>query len=391
MIPKVYTEKLLRCKIDELSTMSVGCFNKNFQCELAQATTELQKEIIIRKELKNLIDLYEKTNFLYPEKKERILDYMTLILDNWYLALTKGDEILSIIKFIGNNKNHEQLTTISFWRTTNNSWIAQHLCSTGFSLGVCAMMLKSQAEVNFERYRYRSFQNWFSKSNHFANSVFGTLVKTIGKQYSSVKLFQYIGFETISLLQSYNIRIVPYDHHMQEELFNFYCKIRGKQDAEAEEFDTSDIELDQLDQVYQSVNLRRRRFIWMAYKKNKTHPIGVAVANRGPFGFNMSLIENRCDLLIDPALSFEDRKTICHNLLVAASSAYFETNLIDYPISYIPVVTDKKSADILLMSGATFLREYNKSVWLRGGYEKWYNHIQEKYTSFFETMKNKYR
>jgi hypothetical protein len=387
---KINTETLLRLKINEMSTMSIGCYNKNFEHELKKATKNKPKENIIKEEQEKLFNLYENTYFLYPAKKDRISSYMDLIKKNWRLALKMGDRLLTIIKFTGNSQEHEQETTISFWRTTLNSWIAQHLCSTGFPVGVCAMMLKAQAEVNFKSDRYKSFQNWFSSENRFAQSVFGTLVKTIGEEYSNIELFNYIGLNSINYLPSNHIFIVQYEHSMHQELYNFYCRIRGKQDAEAEEFDEDDIELDQLDEIYQTVSLRRKRFVWLAYMKNKAQPIGVAVANRGPFGLNFSLIENRCDLLIDPSLSTEDRRIVCHNLLSKVSNDYFENDHnLCYPINYIPVVADEQSASILLESDAVLLRQYNKSVWLRGGFESWYEHIRNKYASYFETMKDR--
>jgi len=379
---------LLKQKIEDFSTHLLGVYSKNFQY-----IDDLQESSLcfepVSQSFDQLIQLYEKTGFLYPEKKERIDPFMDLIKNNWLAALKLDDQLLNIVQFKGTNPQKEQTTSIAFWRTTNNSWIAQHLVSTGgFPAGVCAMMLRAQAEVYIQRKRYHSFQNWFSKNNKYANLIFGSLVRTIGKEYSSVELFHYMGVKGLSKKPSNHIHIMPYQNDMNEELISLYDQLRGKIDSNAEELNSSDIELDQLDQIYQKVNLRRRRYIWIASMKHKTKPVGAVIAYRGPFGLNFSLLENRCDLLIDPELKEDDREIVIHNLLVEASNAYFESELkLKYPISFIPVITDKKSASIIEHSGGKRLRDYKKSVWLQDAFEGWYKHIQAQYTSFLSNKK----
>ena len=381
---------LLKQKIENLSTLGIGDYDKNFQDERVKRFSEYQDDVAIRLSLNHLIKIYEKSGFLYPEKKSRIEPYIDLILDNWQAALKLDDQLLCVIKFKGKSPKKEQLTSISFWRSTYNSWVAQHLVSTGFPVGVCAMMLKAQAEVNIEKHRYKSFQNWFSKSNGYANLIFGTLVKTIGKTNSRVTLFSYMGVKDISKLFSQKIIISDYQNDMQQELYEFYCRIRGKIDAEAEEMNDQDMELEQLDQLYQQVGLRRKRYVWIASIKHQTKIAGAAIVYRGPFGLNFSLIENRCDLLIDPLLSIREREIICHNLLSEASKAYFKYDLgLLFPIQYFPVVTDANTAEIIINAGGFFLREYNKSIWMQQAFEGWYQHIQVQYDSFLKQLKQK--
>jgi len=372
---------ILTQKIEDFSTSLVGEYIKNFQRENSTHKTIAPEKI--RNYLKNLIQLYEKTGFLYPEKKKRIQPHMDLIKDNWQAALKLDDQLLSIILFIGEDSKKEKLTSISFWRTTYNSWVAQHLVSTGFPVGVCAMMLKAQAEVRFDQHRYLSFQNWFSHDNNFANQVFGTLVKTIGSKYACVKLYYYVGVKKIKKLKSNNISIKIFQQDMTEELHDLHCRIRGSIDAKAEEINGMDIGLDHLDQIYRKAGSRRKRYVWIASFKQKTKAIGAAIVYRGPFGLNFSLLENRCDLLIDQTLTKEQQQVVIHNLLAEAFKAYYEFDLdLPFPINYIPIITDKTSAKIIESSGGTLLRKYCKSIWLRDAFEDWYKHIQKQYEIF---------
>ena len=380
---------ILRQKIDHLSTSNIGNYDKNFSNELSLKIGA--NDSSIRKALIRLVHLYEKTGFLYEEKKSRIFPYMELILDNWQSALKMEGQLFNIVKFEGKSPTKEKLTSISYWRTTYNSWIAQHLVSTSFPIGVCAMMLRVQAEANFEKQRYKSFQNWFSKSNQYANLVFGTLVKTIGNKYSNVSLYSYLGVNQTCHKSSSLITIVPYKNDMGKSLYQLYCRVRNTIDADAEEINSSDVELEELDQIFQKVGLRRKRFIWLAFQNKISEPVGAVIANRAPFGMNLSLLENRCDLLIDNSLTLDIREIVCHNLLSEASKVYIDSNLnLEYPVSFIPVLTDSVSSKILTSSGAHFFREYNKSIWMKEAFEDWYRHIQKTYESFlYKTKKEK--
>jgi len=378
---------LLKQKIEQLSTVDIGYYDKNFIQELSE---NVSRDIVTQNALDRLIQLYEKSGFLYPAKKERISPYMDLILDNWKAALNMDGQLLNIVTFKGKSSTKEQLTSITFWRTTFNSWVAQHLVSTGFPVGVCAMMLRAQAEVNVERHRYKSFQNWFSESNKYANMVFGTLVRTIGKEHSCVNAYAYVAVKNIVKHPSQIIKIIPYQDDLHDAVYQLYCKIRGTIDAEAEEINDMDIELDQLDQLYEKVGLRRKRYIWLAMMNNQSQPVGMAVVNRAPFGLNFSILENRCDLLVDSGLIDSVREIICKNLMVSIHEAYFGNNIdLPYPVSFVPVITDMKCANILTKSGAELMRIYNKSIWMQQAFEGWYTHIQKTYEAFLIRRKNK--
>jgi hypothetical protein len=62
--------------------------------------------------------------------------------------------------------------------------------------------------------------------------------------------------------------------------------------------------------VYRALGLRRYRRIWLAMMDGHDAPVGAAIAYRGPLGFNLSFLENRCDVLLDPAYSGRARGAV---------------------------------------------------------------------------------
>ena len=72
---------------------------------------------------------YKDVNFLYPEKNNKIAPFMPLIERNWQAARKAEKEILWTLMF--NNPKIRSMGSVTFWRSTKNDWVAQHLTSSG--------------------------------------------------------------------------------------------------------------------------------------------------------------------------------------------------------------------------------------------------------------------
>ncbi len=127
--------------------------------------------------------------------------------------------------------------------------------------------------------------------------------------------------------------------------------------------------------MYRSVGLRRTRRVWLAYRGYKDEPIGAAIAYRGPLGVNFSYIENRCVLLLHPALPDSDVAAVAASLLKASSRAYQ-----GFELEAIPVITDEIAAAAMSQLGAELLRHYCQGVWLKEGQLRLYRHVDAFYS-----------
>ena len=74
---------------------------------------------------------------------------------------------------------------------------------------------------------------------------------------------------------------------------------------------------------------------------------------RGALGLNLIFLENRCDLLI-PEANHTQMDDICEALMVKIKQTYFDPYFdnkincdLEFPIDFIPVITDKKIAQHL--------------------------------------------
>lgn len=337
-----------------------------------------------------LLLCYYDAGFLYPEKLRRINPYIDLIHDNWKLALKARDELFNIITY--REPKTDRMASIIFWRSTNHGWVAQHLIATKrYPAGACAMMMQVQAEVILGGAKYQSFQNWFNPENRFANKIFGSVVQTIGEENSDVKSYKYLAVLPTERHEPFSdIRVKKCNNKDKDDIYEFASKVCGRVYANAEELGSDDLELEKLNKHYRKVGLSRKRFIWMAFCSKTGKSLGAAIAYRGPFGFNFSYIENRCDLLVDPDLDESRAESVCQALLSHARDAYFGKMFsLKYPLKYIPVVTDKRCANIMDPSKTKRINNYNQSIWLDKGFEGWYKNVENISKRLMERIERK--
>lgn len=328
-----------------------------------------------------LFDHYEKTRFLYADKKKRIAPYMDLVKTNWESALRAKEKILWTSTCRG--VRSEQMATVTLWRSTKNGLMAQHLAAEGpdrINRQTCALAAMLVAQINALRNNYNSGQNWFRPDNKYACKIFGTIVGSLGEKLSSLNNYKYLAFKPTSKQNtSKSVVVLRCDNKNKRGIYDIVNHIRGSVYADAEEFGSDDIELMDIDEIYKTVGLRRKRYIWIAVCKKSDKLLGAAVAYRGPLGFNFSFLENRCDLLIDKELNDNKRTLVCEFLLESAIEAYFESDIVmEYPLNFIPVVADEQCADLLqLHHKSKILREYNQSIWLKDGFKSWLEHTEK--------------
>lgn len=318
---------------------------------------------------KSLFDRYQQLGFLYPNKLQALAPYMDLVLGNWQKAITGDPDLFRVLTY-----EHENAwASITSWQTTIGGVHSQHLVSTGKSHASCAVMLAEQS-IGLQNTCLRSGQNWFQPSNRYASRVFATAAKTIGEQSATVEPYAYIAvpFRTRGPMSS-GIGILS-GMNRHRDIFRLAQRTRGTVYAQAEEFDQPDVGLEALDQRYRKIGLYRYRRVWLATLPRFQEPVGAIVAYRGPLGFNFSFLENRCDLLIQDGLTLEEEHNVLFQLLQAAAPVYQ-----DFSPGFIPVVVDQARAPFLIDGGGTLIRNYAQSIWLRPGFQKWYDHVEALY------------
>jgi hypothetical protein len=318
-----------------------------------------------------LFALYERTGFLYPAKAARLTPHLSTVREHWQRLLQSNGSLMYVLSA---GDERDGIASIVAWRTTEDSWVWQHLVSDSHPLRLRGVMLGGLVRC-IRLGIGTSQQNWFRPENRFPARVFGSMVQSLGDSLAAVHQHMYFAVpRQLPAKRISSVQIEPYDPSQQIGLCGLATQARGALYVSAEALDR-DVELAAIDRLYQAAGLRRTRRVWLAYRKGTRQPVGAALAHHGPLGVNFSFIENRCDLLVSPVLNPADAADVTTALLQAAAAAYDASALDD-----IPVVADQASASALLGCGGQLLRSYCQGIWLKDGQPALYRHLDGFYT-----------
>jgi len=319
-----------------------------------------------------LFDLYERTRFLYPAKRDKLAPVMPQVTRNWE-RLRKAGELL-LCSMTVRDRATGAISSITKWRSSLSGTLVQHLVSDGNPLGTRAVSLGATA-TSYVMGADRFHQNWFRPDNRFPARVFGTLPASAGSERAAVHDLRFwnVSRNLPSAACAAGVIEPVKRHHDRSSLLDLVRRSRGPLWATIEELDT-DLELDSVDAIYRRIGLSRYRRVWMAVENGEDRPVMAAIAYRGPLGMNFSFLENRCELMIDPDADLGLVAELAPALLSAAATAYR-----DFELPYIPIVASDRANESLLNAGGEFLRNYSQSVWTREGCPAFYSHINRIY------------
>ena len=312
---------------------------------------------------------YEQGRFLYPAKRQRLAPVLPLVIQNWIQARRAAAELLWEVSY--DDPITGGWASASAWRSTLHSWQGQHVVSTGGPVASRAVILASLG-VALRDEDSHSMQNWFQPSNRFAAKVFGGALDSLSPEVAALHPLEYLLLPRGGLPSPVRT-VVPLDGGRCPELISLAAAARGDVYVRAEELDQDDFLLNELDRLYQSVGLRRYRRICLALDSSGS-AIGAAIAYRGPLGFNLSFLENRCELLVAPTVPGDAVAGVVQELLIGASTAYA-----DYELSEIPVIANAMTAPGARLAGAEPVRSYTQTLWLRSAYPSWQRHVADVY------------
>lgn len=318
---------------------------------------------------RQLFDIYEMAGFLYPQKRARLEPYMAIVGENWRKALRGGELILWVLT---RSEGDGAWSSVSSWRSTYSGWNSQHLVSLGEPQATRAVLLAAQAGFHVNALD-DALQNWFSAANRYAARLFGTTEEALGPEHASVRRYDYLALPLAAELPdtSGEIRVEAWRPDFSPLLCPLAAAARGEVYVRAEQLDHDDALLEAVDDLYRLVGLRRYRRICLAFLPGRKRPAGAIIAYRGPLGLNFSFLENRCDLLIADALDEATQFDVAAALLRQAQQTYA-----DFEPRQVFLTVDPRQRQIIERLGATLLREYCQSIWLRESFLGWYRHAE---------------
>jgi len=109
----------------------------------------------------------------------------------------------------------------------------------------------------------------------------------------------------------------------------------------------------------------------------------VIIINQSSLGLNFSFFENSSELILNKKADPGFLSQVAHGLLYRASQLS-QTS----PLQWLPVLIVPAQSEILEKLNGRLTRNYNLFIMMKGGYEAWYEHVDQLTRSVFERFIN---
>lgn len=316
--------------------------------------------------VEELFQRYNDLGFIYPAKKQELAQNWDKIRHNWVQAYKLGGDILRVYTY---RAPTGEFATMTLWRSGQDGWTAEHLVAND---PVAAMIMSLGVSSDGISDGIKYVESWYRPTNPYPNRLYSRAARYIGSSHSSIRVYNYLAVYPDNLKEHLTTKFISEEVTTgSPELFDLACETRGHIYAAGEGLTDHDLTLSTLHNLFQSVGLTRQRKVVLLYRPVEDVPVGAAIAYRGPLGFNLSLIENRCDILLGNSLTNDEILPAIATLIDGVRDRYK-----GFPPGYIPVTGDNKVQDaVLAASAGRVLRRYAHFGVTQDGFAKWYDSI----------------
>jgi hypothetical protein len=328
-----------------------------------------------------LFKLYDLLHFIYPAKMERLAPVLDTIKRNWDKALKLNFPLFMVSSIRQNADNI--LSTVTVWQHLNSGVIGQHLASNSpvgsriIFLNVLEKIIQNQHSGFFD-----SFHIYYRPQNKYSSRVFEAISLKAGKKLSELVAYNYYEVPFLKYCDNNSMEVIEINGS-DADFISFVMQQRSELFIKGQELNDDDINLKELDKKFNRQGLKRTRKIFVAKSVRDQKIYGAIIINQSSLGFNFSFFENSSELILCKYANPDFLLLSAQALLLKAS----QLNSIS-PLQWLPVLIDPLHAEIIENLNGTFLRNYNLFIILKGGYEIWYDHIDQLTNSVYQRFIN---
>ncbi|GAA0894744.1 hypothetical protein GCM10009122_44250 [Fulvivirga kasyanovii] len=301
--------------------------------------------------VEDLFQCYDKYNFLYQEKKEKMRYLYPMIKANWSMALDMPWENFLLLTY--NRPEKDLFASVSAWRSTSRSYLIQHMVSnqpenTRLILLHFLELLKEDIVEN------NAIQVFYQPKTRFANNMFSYLEGEAGPLHSHLHTYSFLSYPLKPIrLNDSSIYAEELNASNKEEIQQFVTMERGQFYSWVQDLDSDDFTLSKLDEQYSKYGLSRTRKI-VAYKDNKNNILGVTLINKASAGLNFSLLENSTEVILNSKQPIWVLNEALNNMLYHLSNEYMKSD-----VNQIPLLINPEYEELVNAYGGSTMRTYN--------------------------------
>ncbi|MGW7081623.1 hypothetical protein [Streptomyces sp. NPDC054866] len=299
--------------------------------------------------------MYEEAGFLYEQKRKMLGSNLALVRANWDRALSSPDDLFTLVYC---SDQRGAWAAITLWRAAEHTYALTSLVSNGKNPYVTrAAVVAGYRRLSEAGARFRS--SWFRPEHPVAADFAHRVAQD--RANTTVVGLDYIPYRPGGDLRYAEIRVEELDGALTDDHLDLVAESRGPLCAAAGQLTGPDARWDTLDRIWGRCGLRRYQIPLAAYARGRL--VGMALCQRGAFGINPSLLENKCDLILDHTADPAVLRKAAASLLHRAHEVYR-----DYPGVPIPVMSTPGATRVLNGLGLHPTRKYAEIITTRAGF-----------------------
>lgn len=328
-------------------------------------------------DIDQLLDLYQRYNFLYPAKLDKLSPMLPLIKENLFKSFGLPEHIYRLLTHY--NQSQEEFSSIAAWRYTPPTMIIQHLVSNHplktreiFLYHILKLAgLKEQERTEF-------IMTYYQHKTKFVHKMFSSLYQGQVRQSMLLEPFHYFkyNFQPLALSSDSCVEVTELREQEYWDFRNLVLRERGDLYFEAMALQPENLCLQELDEIFQRQGLTRKRVIFVAKDKITNTICAILILNQGSAGLHFSLIENSSEIILDKYKSSDLLLSATRKLLSQASMYYC---IHESPVNFIPLLIKSSQAHHLQELCLELQREYYLMICHQVNFTNWIVYLFQEY------------
>lgn len=333
----------------------------------------------------SLWDLFYKSKFIYTSKEDYIKKIMPEIMETWTKLLSGDNNFFRTIVFVEEGK---EVGTASAVKAYENTWILQHLATTGHPLKqISKYVLLGLAHFLMENEEIQYMITYFQPENSFPGKIYSDFEASYPLQeqlnfekfsFLTMDIDNQTNFKIIGekLVNSLHNKIIVEQANYEDGIIieKHFGKILEPLEIRARSLFKNSLRLPKINEVFKATGLVRERHCLVAKEEGQSISAFALLENTSP-GVNLSGLLNTFSLF-----SIEDGGEIyraSRRILIGCVISLYQSWGVK---TVICLTTDEDLSDYMAF-GFEKKREYICFTSTRKVIKNFYNYVKERYGS----------
>ena len=339
--------------------------------------------------IEELFECYDKFDFLYTEKKEKLAPIISLISKNWRHAMGLPWEYFILLTHHAEYTKPVEFASVSAWRSTSQTYNIQHMVSNNAENTRIILSAFLDYMTHYIK-RNHSIQVFYQPKTRFANKMFSYLAEQLGPKDSFKLAYAFMAFPfLVKSNPPIEIETKPLLGLNNQERIQFFELIISQRSAlynKLQDLDKPDYQLKNIHRFYAKYGLFRNREVKVFFDKSNGKLLGTLIMSRASLGLNFSLLENSSELLVsDEVMGSDNLDSIVHFMLVRTRLFYKNMKL-----GFLPLLTTPKLEEVVCRLGGRRLRRYDYFLCTEQVYGIWKKYLADELNSVRLRQKTKF-